>query len=98
MSGLKRRVDRLEGGKRNIPIVIASVPSHWSKERQEAEVTALAIAKGAVKPFNFWIIKEQGAEKAHVGYIGDFRKVLDYIKKHGSRIGDQNGQRERGYE
>ena len=66
----------------------AACADSWPKERQEAEVTALAIEQGAEQPFKLWIIEQRAPEidRAYVEFIGDLGDMLDDIAKHGRRL------------
>ena len=89
MNRLAKRIQRLEGGTRDKVTVVARVPLGWPRERQEAEVSALAIDRGAVEPFALAIIEQNTPQidRAYLEFVGDMRDLFDDIAKNGTRIG-----------
>lgn len=86
MSGLGKRVERLEGGGSAEVTVVAVVPENWPGERQRAEVRAAAVAHGAVEPFKLWIIPSADVDGVELQWIGDVGDMLDRIGREGRRI------------
>ena len=74
MSRLEKRVQKLEGGTSSGIDISAKVPSVWSKEKQLAEVRAIALENGAKPPFGMVILiqkigtgEDAGAEITAMG-------------------------------
>ena len=97
MSRLKNRVGRLEDAQGEDDVtVVAVVPAGWSKQRQETEVKAAALAHGAKEPFKLWIFECSETEDVRLQWIGDVADMLAHIAKNGRTIIDRNREKNAG--
>lgn len=70
---LKRRLEKLEGGATVGVDIVAEVPAAWPKERQSAEVKAIAAQHGVSGPFGLVILIQRFAgepEEAQIIFAG----------------------------
>ena len=93
MSGLRHRVERLEGPGVDGAIVWVQAPTHWAGERGRAEAEALAVRRGLRPPFGLTVFPCPNATEMQPLFIGtgaEFGALLADVATHGKRIGGRN--------
>jgi hypothetical protein len=87
-SGNTRRLEALEGNATTDECGIVRVPKAWSTERRQQAIEAFKTEYGLPSSAPVDVMECSTATDLEPILAGNIREILDYVRKHGSRIGD----------
>jgi hypothetical protein len=83
-----RRVSALEGKTASGVSGLVQVPKEWSEARRQSEVAALRVREDISAEVPIELLESDSSTELNVVFIGCWKEHLDYISKHGSRVGN----------
>jgi hypothetical protein len=87
-SGNTRRLKALEGNTTTDECGIVRIPKDWSTERRQQAVEAFKTEYGLPSSAPVDVTESSIATDLEPIFAGNIREWIDYIRKHGSRVGD----------